>query len=177
MIVKAAAALTAALFFASAAHAQEGMRSSPDFFESAGEWDIEGSALGKGNTIICKMQKETADGSPFADIFMMSAGFDGFTVIDAYVTKTAFPEGSAPKVAIYFDGKKTAELTGGVEKGYLQVVITSNVTPSQPGAADIAKLAPLDMGRITGLLKSSESLMEIASLEGHPSERITVDLA
>ena len=164
MMPKAAAtAFTAALLFASAAYAQDfAMPSSPDFSESAGQWDIEGFALGKGNTIICRMQKNAADGSPFANVFMMSAGSDGFTVIDAYVTKTALPEDSVPKVAIYFDGKKTMELTGGVKKGYLH--------------ADIAQLEPLEMGLIIELFRSSKSLVEIATLKGHPSEKITVDL-
>ena len=113
----AAAVLAGALSFMGAAYAQDAaMPSSPDFSESAGQWDIEGFAFGEGNTIICKMQKEAANGSPFADVMMMSAGSGGLTVIDAYVTKTALPEGSAPKVAIYFDGQKTTELTGGVQK-------------------------------------------------------------
>ena len=159
----AAAALAGALSFTGAAYAQDAaIPSSPDFSESAGQWDIEGFAFEEGNTIICKMQKEAADGSPFADIMMMSAGSGGLTVVDAYITETALPEGSAPKVAIYFDGKKTTELTGGVKKGYLHV--------------DVAKLDPLAMGRITQLLRNSKGLVEIATLEGYPSEKIMVDL-
>jgi hypothetical protein len=68
--------------------------STPDFSARAGQWDIDGIAPGKGNTIICNMQKEAAGGSLFVDILMMSAVSDGFTIIDAYITKTALPEGS-----------------------------------------------------------------------------------
>jgi hypothetical protein len=152
------------ILFAGTAHAQPAsMFSDPDFSDRAGEWDIEGIALGTGNTIICKMQKETYNGAQFADIFMISSGSNGLTVVDAYITPTTLPEGSAPKVTIFFDGTKAAELTGGVQKGFLH--------------ADIAKLKPMEMLRIVGLFKSSKTLVEVASLKGHPSEKVTVNLA
>jgi hypothetical protein len=158
-----ASALAAVLLHAVAAYAQDtDMPSSPDFSESAGLWNVEGFALGRGNTIVCKIQKEAADGSPFAYMSMISAGSDGTTLIDAYVTKTALPEGSVPTVTIYFDGKKAVELTGGVEKGYLHT--------------DIAKLAPVTMKRIIEFFIRSSSLVEIASFRGLPSEKTTVDL-
>jgi hypothetical protein len=152
------------ILFAGTALAQPAsMFSNPDFSDSAGEWDIEGIALGKGNTIICKMQKETDNGAQFADISMISVGSNGIAVVDAYVTPTTLPEGSTPQVAIFFDGTKAIELTGGVQKGFLH--------------ADIAKLEPMEMLRIVNLFRSSKTLVEVASLEGYPSEKTAVDLA
>ncbi|MGA8908680.1 MAG: hypothetical protein WB524_13760 [Acidobacteriaceae bacterium] len=150
------------ILFAGTAHAQP-IFSNPDFSDSAGEWDIEGIALGKGNTIICKMQKETDNGAQFADVFMISVGSNAMAVVDAYIIPTTLPEGSAPQVAIFFDGTKATELTGGVQNGFLH--------------ADIDKLEPLETLRIVNLFTSSRTLVEVASLEGHSSEKTTVDLA
>jgi hypothetical protein len=151
------------ILFAGTAHAQPAsIFSNPDCSDSAGEWDIEGIALDKGHTIICKMQKETDNGAQFADVFMISAGSNGMAVVDAYITPTTLPEGSAPQVAIFFDGTKATALTGGVQNGFLH--------------ADIDKLEPLETQRIVNLFMSSKTLVEVASLKGHPSEKATVDL-
>jgi hypothetical protein len=95
----------------------------PDFSDTVGEWNIEGVALGRGNTIFCKMQKMTEDGSSFADVFMVSTGTEGLNVVDAYVTESHFPEGSAPRVSIFADERKAKEFLGGVQKGFLHYVL------------------------------------------------------
>jgi hypothetical protein len=156
--------IAAGLLVVDTAHAQPiSIFSDPDFSDSAGDWDIEGVAIGKGNTIVCSMQKEAENGASFAYIAMISAGSNGFIVIDVYITPTTLPEGSSPKVAIFFDGKKAVELTGGVKKGLLHV--------------DLAKLRPEELIQIIDLFKVSKKLAEVAFLKGHPSEKITVDLA
>jgi hypothetical protein len=139
------------------------MFADPDFSDSAGDWDIEGVVLGTGNTFVCKMQKAAEDGSAFTYVIMISAGSNELNLVDAYLTPSALPEDSSPKVAIFFDGKKATELTGGVKKGILH--------------ADLAKLSPSAMGHITELFRTSKTLAQVASLKGHPSEKITVDLA
>jgi len=149
------------LIGAAAAQAQPAAHS--DFSDIVADWDIEGVAVGIGNTVICKMQKSAADGSVFAYILMVSVGSDGLNVVDAYITPSALPEDSSPKVAIFFDGKKATELTGGVKKGFLH--------------ADLAKLSTAAMSHIIELFKASKTLVEVVSLRGHSSEKTTVDLA
>ena len=159
----ALAAMAITILSASAACAQpNGMMANPDFSDSVGNWDIEGVARGRGNTSVCKMQREAQNGQQFIYVAMISAGSGGLNVIDAYLTPTSLPDGSSPKVSIFFDGKKAANLGGGVQKGFVY--------------ADIAKLSATAMLRITELFKASKSLAEIVSLKGHLSEKVTVDL-
>jgi hypothetical protein len=139
-------------------HAQ----TSADYSDTAGDWNIVGFVIGKGNTIACKMQKSAADGSPFAYLSMISTGGNGIDVKALFVFKTEFPEGSSPNVSLSFDREKQKGLIGGVNGGYLHIDLTARGTD--------------ELKRLVDLLQSSGALTETASLKGHPDETVMVDL-
>lgn len=92
-----------------------------DFTYDADSWKIEGNLLGQGNSFVCRMLKDSAQGTRFAYLTGISVGGDGMNNWALFITKTGFPNGVHPMVTVAFDGMKMAPVKGRVDGGYVSI--------------------------------------------------------
>ena len=134
-----------------------------DFDYPVGSWRIAGKVLGNGNTVMCRMQRDSAEGTPFAYMDGVSAGSDGMKSWALFVAGTHYPDGERPYVTMGFDGVKQKAVMSRVDGGYASI--------------DISQQPLSVMKKLVSLLQSSKQLQVIVSSSDQATEITTVDLS